>query len=233
MPRALSSCNPTECLRSSSNPSLEQKFRCQLKLTSDSDLAAKGHEGGTHKEMQMFFRSRRSLIAVTLPILLALSTVASVPRATTAAPAVQDFSLRTIDGRTITAEDVRGQVVVLAFGASWLPLSRKQAEGMRKLANEYAKQGVIVYFVATDSDSPKSKNYATDQQLRSFAERHNLNLTVLRDVDGQVFKQFGVDQIPAFVILDKQGNMVGTPIGGLDADGNVIGQLAPTLDKAL
>lgn len=181
----------------------------------------------------MSFRRRRALIAVTLPILLALSTVASVPRAKTAARAVQDFSLRTIDGRTITAEDVRGQVVVLAFGASWLPLSRKQAEGMRKLANEYAKQGVIVYFVATDSDSPKSKNYATDQQLRSFAARHNLNLTVLRDVDGQISKQFGVDQIPAFVILDKQGNMVGTPIGGLDADGNVIGQLAPTLDKAL
>ncbi|MBV9960437.1 MAG: TlpA family protein disulfide reductase [Acidobacteria bacterium] len=180
------------------------------------------------------FLSRRSKVAVTLSILLTLSAAALLlPRGASALTAVQEFSLRTIDGHTVSSEDVRGQVVVLAFGASWLPLSREQAEGLRKLANEYAKQGVVVYFVATDSDSPKSKNYATDEQLRLFAKRNDLNLTMLRDVNGQVSKQFGVDQIPAFVVLDKQGQMVGTPIGGLDSKGNVIGQLAPTLEKVL
>lgn len=181
----------------------------------------------------MFVQSRRSLVAVTVSILLALSSVALAPRVAATVPATQDFSLRTIDGRTISSDDVRGQVVILAFGASWMPLSRKQSEGIRKLANQYAKQGVVVYFVATDSDSPKSKTYATDEQLRSFSKRNELNLTVLRDADGQVSKQFGVDQIPAFVILDKQGNISGTPIGGLDSDGDVIGQLAPSLNKVL
>jgi len=178
----------------------------------------------------MAFKSRRSIKAVTLSLLFALSTVTLVPGRSFVA---QDFSLRSLEGRTITSEDVRGQVVVLMFGASWLPLSRAQAEGLRKLANEYAKQGVVVYFVATDSDSPKSKNYATDEQLRLFAKRHDFNLTVLRDVDGQVSKAFGVDQIPAFVVLDKQGQMVGTPIGGLDSKGNITGQLSPTLEKVL
>lgn len=180
----------------------------------------------------MFLKSRRSKLAVTLSVLFALSTTVLVPRGL-AAPEVQQFSLRTIDGKTISSQDVRGQIVVLAFGASWLPLSRKQAEGLKKLANEYAKQGVVVYFVATDSDSPKSKNYATDAQLRSFSLRNDLNLTILRDADGQVSKLFGVDQVPGFVILDKQGQMVGTPIGGLDSEGDVIGQLAPYLDKLL
>lgn len=180
----------------------------------------------------MFFKSRRLKLAVTLSVLFALSTIFLVPCGA-AAPAVEGFSLRTIDGRTISSEDVRGQIVVLAFGASWLPLSRKQAEGLKKLANEYARQGVVVYFVATDSDSPKAKNYATDAQLRSFSLRNDLTLTILRDADGQVSKQFGVDQVPAFVILDKQGEMVGTPIGGLDSEGDVIGQLAPYLDKIL
>jgi peroxiredoxin len=179
------------------------------------------------------FLSRRSKLAVTLSILLAFSAVALMPGGASALGAVQEFSLRTIDGHTVSSEDVHGQVVVLMFGASWLPLSREQAEGLSKLANEHARQGVVVYFVATDSDSPKSKNYATDEQLRLFAKRHNLNLTILRDVDGGVSKQFGVDQIPAFVVLDKQGQMVGQPIGGLDSKGNVIGQLAPTLDKVL
>lgn len=179
----------------------------------------------------MAFKSGRSAKAVTLSVLLALSTAAFLPPSR--ALAAQDFSLRSIEGRTITSEDVRGQVVVLMFGASWLPLSRAQADGLKKLANEYARQGVVVYFVATDSDSPKSKNYATDEQLRLFAKRHDFNLTVLRDVDGETSKQFGVDQIPAFVVLDKQGQMVGTPIGGLDSKGNIIGQLSPTLDKVL
>lgn len=180
----------------------------------------------------MFLKSRRSKLAVTLSVLFVLSMTVLVPRGVVAIE-VQQFSLRTIDGKTISTEDVRGQIVVLAFGASWLPLSRKQAEGLKKLANEYAKQGVVVYFVATDSDSPKSKNYATDAQLRSFSLRNDLNLTILRDADGQVSKMFGVDQVPGFVILDKQGQMVGTPIGGLDSDGDVIGQLAPYLEKIL
>ena len=180
----------------------------------------------------MFLKSRRLTLAVTLSVLFGLWSMVLVPRGV-AAREVQSFSLRTIDGRTISSEDVRGQIVILAFGASWLPLSRKQAEGLKKLANEYVKQGVVVYFVATDSDSPKSKYYATDAQLRSFSLRNDLTLTILRDADGQVSKQFGVDQVPAFVILDKQGQMVGTPIGGLDSDGDVIGQLAPYLDKLL
>jgi peroxiredoxin len=180
----------------------------------------------------MFLKSRRSKLAVTLSVLFVLSMTVLVPRGVVATEA-QQFSLRTIDGKTISSEDVRGQIVVLAFGASWLPLSRKQSEGLKKLANEYAKQGVVVYFVATDSDSPKSKNYATDAQLRSFSLRNDLNLTILRDADGQVSKMFGVDQVPGFVSLDKQGQMVGTPIGGLDSDGDVIGQLAPYLERVL
>ena len=45
-----------------------------------------------------------------------------------------DFSLHSIDGQTVTSESLRGEVVVLAFGASWLPLSKTQLQGVRKLA---------------------------------------------------------------------------------------------------
>ncbi|MDQ2856560.1 MAG: TlpA family protein disulfide reductase, partial [Acidobacteriota bacterium] len=36
-------------------------------------------------------------------------------------PGPAEFSLRSIDGQTITSSSLRGEVVVLAFGASWLP----------------------------------------------------------------------------------------------------------------
>jgi peroxiredoxin len=144
-----------------------------------------------------------------------------------------DFSLHSIDGQTVTSTSLRGEVVVLAFGASWLPLSKAQLQGVRKLADEYSNKGVVVYWVSTESDDAKSKNYATDQQLKAFSQKHALNVTVLRDPDGVVSKKFGVDQLPSIVILDKEGNASGTPIGGLDPTGNLAAQLAPRLDKLL
>jgi len=143
------------------------------------------------------------------------------------------FSLRSIDGQTVTSDSLRGEVVVLAFGASWLPLSKTQLQGVRKLADQYSDRGVVVYWVSTESEDSKSKNYASDDQLRSFSQRYGLKVTVLRDPDGGVSKKMGVDQLPSIVILDKQGNIVGNPIGGLDPGGNLAGQLADRLDKIL
>jgi len=144
-----------------------------------------------------------------------------------------DFSLRSIDGQTVTSESLRGEVVVLAFGASWLPLSKTQLQGVRKLADEYSKRGVVVYWVSTESNDAKSKNFASDDQLKNFSQKYGLNVTVLRDPDGAVSKRFGVDQLPSIVILDKEGNISGAPIGGLDPTGNLATQLAPRLDKLL
>ena len=97
-----------------------------------------------------------------------------------------DFSLRSIDGQTVTSGSLRGEVVVLAFGTSWLPLSRAQLQGVRKLADEYADRAVVVYWVSTESADPKSKNYASDEQLRAFSQKYALKVTVLRDSDGAV-----------------------------------------------
>jgi peroxiredoxin len=166
-------------------------------------------------------------------MLLALSSVAFTPHSLATVQPPVDFSLRSIEGQTVSSDSLRGEVVVLAFGASWLPLSRKQVQGVRKLADNYAKRGVEVFWVSTESESAKSKNYASDEQLREFSRKTELNVTVLRDPDGKLSKQLGVDQIPAIVILDKQGNVYGEPINGLDPEGNLSNQLAPLLDKIL
>ena len=144
-----------------------------------------------------------------------------------------EFSLRSIDGQTVTSDSLRGEVVVMAFGASWLPLSKTQLQGVRKLADEYSERGVVVYWVSTESEDSKSKNFASDDQLRGFAQKYGLKVTVLRDPDGVVSKRMGVDQLPSIIILDKQGNIVGGPIGGLDPSGNLTTQLASRLDRIL
>lgn len=170
----------------------------------------------------------RKPLALFLLVLLGASLVLAQNRG--AAPV--EFSLRSIDGQTITSESLRGEVVVLAFGASWLPLSKAQLQGVRKLADEYSDRGVVVYWVSTESEDPKSKNFASDEQLRAFAQKYGLKVTVLRDPDGTTSKKLGVDQLPSIVIIDKQGN-ASEPIGGLDPNGNLADQLASRLDKVL
>ena len=149
------------------------------------------------------------------------------------AAAPLEFSLRSIDGQTVTSQGLRGEVVVLAFGASWLPLSRTQLQGVKKFADEYSNRGVAVFWVSTESENQKSKNYASDEQLRTFSQKYGLKVTVLRDPDGVISKKFGIDQLPSIVILDKRGNPVDEPIKGIDPDGNLAAQLASRLDKIL
>lgn len=147
-----------------------------------------------------------------------------------AAQAQPEFSLRAIDGEAVTSQSLRGEVAVLAFGASWLPLSRNQMESVKKLADQYAGRGVAVYWVSADSDNLKSKNYVSDDQLRELARKYKVS--ILRDPDGALSRKLGIDQLPSIVILDKQGNVAGS-IGGMDPNANLTTQLSARLDKIL
>jgi cytochrome c biogenesis protein CcmG, thiol:disulfide interchange protein DsbE len=178
---------------------------------------------------EMLLSNRKRFLAGLTLVLIGCVALAGQTRPT----GPVEFSLRSVDGQTITSESLRGEVVVLAFGASWLPLSKTQLQGVRKLADEYSNRGVVVYWVSTESADPKSKNFASDEQLRAFSQKYGLKVTVLRDPDGVVSKKVGIDQLPSIIILDKQGNIAGGPIGGLDPNGNLAGQLASQLDKIL
>ena len=168
----------------------------------------------------MFTRIRKVMtIAVSV---LALALAASLP-----VPAYNqspEFSLRAIDGESVTSASLRGEVVVLAFGASWLPLTKNQMEAVKKLADQYAGRGVASEELCTSQHAP------SDDQLRELGRKYKV--TVLRDPDGVVSKKLGVDQLPSVVIIDKQGN-VADRIGGMDPTADLAKQLAERLSKLL
>ena len=181
----------------------------------------------------MLSKSRRFLAAAAISMLLTVSFAVPGQRRDAGGQSPVSFSLRAINGPTVTDKSLRGEVVVLVFGASWLPLSRQQLEGVKKFADEYSARGVAVYWVSTDSESPKSRNYASDEQLKDFARRHDLYVTVLRDPEAAVVKQMGVDQLPAIIILDRSGRVYRSPIIGLDLESDLSKQLAEPLDELL
>jgi len=117
------------------------------------------------------------------------------------AVSAQTVNLTSLDGEKIDVQGQKGKVVILAIGASWLPLSNQQAIFTNKLAKKFAGRDVVIYFVATDSTSAKSKNYASDEEVRRFAVTNKISVPVLRDSDGAItLKKFGIDQLPSFVI---------------------------------
>ena len=140
----------------------------------------------------------------------------------------------TIDGGKVDLAAQKGKVVILAVGASWLPLSAKQAEYTNILAKRYTGKDVVVYYVATDSTLPKSKNFASNDAIAKFAGTNKLTVSVLRDSDGVVIlKTYNIDQLPSFVILDKNGNQSGDAFGGIDPKFDVTIPISKAVDRLL
>jgi len=145
-------------------------------------------------------------------------------------------TLTALDGTRVNVEGQRGKVVVLAIGASWIRLSGKQADYVNAVASKYKGRDVVVYFVATDSTSSGSKNFASDDALKSFVSTNKLAVPLLRDSDGSVtFQKYKVDQVPSFVVLDKNGAPAGPPLGGIDMDtkGDQTLRISKVIDRLL
>ena len=150
------------------------------------------------------------------------------------AAAAQNITFTSLDGAKVDLSSQKGKVVVLAIGASWLPLSKNQAIAINKLSKNYAGKDVAFYFIATDSTSAKSKNYASDDDIRKFSQTNKMTINILRDSDGAlIIKQYKIDQMPAFVILDKEGKLAGTPFGGIDPDTDISAILTKKIDGIL
>ena len=146
-------------------------------------------------------------------------TILSFVFAFSIAASAQAVTLTSLDGERVNVQGQKGKVVVLAIGASWLPLSNQQAIIINKLAKKYAGRDVVFYFVTTDSASVKSKNYADDDAIRKFAATNKLNVPILRDSDGAItLKKYGIDQLPSFVILGKDGKPATESYVGIDTD---------------
>jgi len=72
------------------------------------------------------------------------------------------------------------------------------------------------------------------QLLYDDGWRSVLAVPVLRDSDGvATLKKFNVDQLPSFIILDKQGNVSGSAFGGIDPKFDITIPISKAVDRLL
>ena len=148
--------------------------------------------------------------------------------------AAAQTSLPSIDGSRVDLASQKGKVVILAVGASWLPLSAKQAEYTNMLAKRYTGKDVAIFFIATDSATAGSKNYASNDDIAKFATGNRLTVPVLRDAGGAVIlKKYQIDQLPSFVVIDKAGKQAGEAFGGIDPKYDITITISKKVDSLL
>ncbi len=93
------------------------------------------------------------------------------------------FSLRNQDDQTVSLDDYGGQTVVLYFyPKADTPGCTKQACGIRDRSGEYAEAGATVIGVSADEPS----------KLRKFADKHDLDFTLVGDPGHEVLEAYGV-----------------------------------------
>ena len=93
-------------------------------------------------------RSKRTGLIVTFAVILALLGLLAWGLGKVRAGPVQsgvapDFTLTSFDGRTLTLSELRGQVVIINFWASWCPPCREEAAYLEQTWRKYKDKGVI------------------------------------------------------------------------------------------
>ncbi|PJA09501.1 MAG: hypothetical protein COX70_01690 [Flavobacteriales bacterium CG_4_10_14_0_2_um_filter_32_8] len=126
-----------------------------------------------------------------------------------------DFTLNNADGKPISLSSLKGKVVLIDFWASWCRPCRAENPNVVKAYNKYNKKGFDVLSVSLDG-MPQQQN-AKQDWLTAIAKDGLIWKNHVSDLKGwssEVVPLYGVEGIPFTVLIDKEGNIVGTNLRG-------------------
>lgn len=132
-----------------------------------------------------------------------------------------DFRLDTLDGaRTVALRDLRGQVVVVNFWASWCAECRIEHPALAAVWERYRDRGVVVLGIAYQD--------AVDRSL-AFAEELGGDWPLLGDPGAAVARAFGLFGVPETFVIDEEGRIAERQVGVVTYD-QLSGWIQPLLD---
>jgi len=136
-----------------------------------------------------------TVVAAIAFIFVPVAGFAKMPPVDSVAP---DFTLRSSGGKNIKLSELRGQVVLVNFWATWCGPCREELPHLNRLYQQYRRAGFVLLGVNID-DKPAN--------ARSMAERLGVKFPILFDPTKVASKKYDVDAMPATLIVDRDGRI--------------------------
>ncbi len=116
------------------------------------------------------------------------------------APAI---SLKDPTGKTISLDNLKGNIVLLDFWASWCAPCRGANPELIDLYQKYATNGFEILSVSLDEDKERWK-----QAIQQDALPWESHVSDLQGWDSEIVQKYNVQGLPAQFLIDREGKIV-------------------------
>jgi len=123
-------------------------------------------------------------------------------------PAV-DFTLKSLDGKTVKLSDFKGKIVVIDFWATWCGPCVASFPALQKITDKY-KDNPNIVILAIDT----KEDFKGDEQIikvKEFIESKRYTFNVL--IDDDMADKYQVNGIPTKFIVDRYGKIQFKTVG--------------------
>lgn len=146
-----------------------------------------------------------------------------------------DFSIKGLDGKTVTLSSLKGKIVILDLWATWCGPCLASFPGMQKAVDALKdNKDVCFYFVNTFEHLTPEKRL---EEIKKVIETKKVNFDILLDENTdtgyKVAKQYGVTGIPTKVIIDKNGKIRSTLVGFNNNEAELVNELKAIVEKLM
>jgi thiol-disulfide isomerase/thioredoxin len=160
----------------------------------------------------------RRLIGIIFALTLTCASVCAQAQQRKDAPAPMEgegFRLKGLDGKFYDTSEMRGDVVVVSFGATWCVPCTWELVAIEELKVEYA--GKPVRFMWVNIEDTKR---TTNNILKYYVKDRRLTIPVLRDPGGAILSRYENtgSRIPVMVFFDREGRLSAPVQKGMPQD---------------
>ncbi len=113
-----------------------------------------------------------------------------------------DFTLTDLSGKPWHLRDLKGQVLLVNFWATWCPPCRKEMPDLQALYDKYKGQGFLVLSISDEESAT----------VVPFIAERKITYPVLLDPGRKVNDAFMVEGIPKSFVYDREGKLVAQSI---------------------